>query len=97
MLGYFQNFLQHLDLSALLDIIQQVLAVLLCLMLYAVLWQCVLKKFPLTTAFANKAIVVVWGIIWGWLWFEEAVTWNKVVGAAVIIAGILIVVRENNE
>lgn len=72
-------------------------AVLLCLMLYAVLWQCVLKKFPLTTAFANKAIVVVWGIIWGWLWFEEAVTWNKVVGAAVIIAGILIVVRENNE
>ena len=31
MLGYFQNFLQHLDLSALLDIIQQVLAVLLCL------------------------------------------------------------------
>ena len=31
MLGYFQNFLQHFDLSALLDIIQQVLAVLLCL------------------------------------------------------------------
>ena len=31
MLGYFQNFLQHLDLSALLNIIQQVLAVLLCL------------------------------------------------------------------
>lgn len=31
MLGYFQNFLQQLDLSALLDIIQQVLAVLLCL------------------------------------------------------------------
>ena len=72
-------------------------AVLFCLMLYAVLWQGVLKKFPLTTAFANKAIVVVWGILWGWLFFEEAVTWNKLVGAVVIIAGILIVVREKDE
>ena len=45
-------------------------AVLFCLMLYAVLWQGVLKKFPLTTAFANKAIVVVWGILWGWLFFD---------------------------
>ena len=72
-------------------------AVLFCLMLYAVLWQGVLKKFPLTTAFANKAIVVVWGILWGWLFFREAVTWNKLVGAAIIIAGILIVVREKDE
>lgn len=72
-------------------------AVLFCLMLYAVLWQGVLKKFPLTTAFANKAIVVVWGILWGWLFFREAVTWNKLVGAAIIIAGILIVAREKDE
>lgn len=72
-------------------------AVLCCLMLYAVLWQGVLKRFPLTTAFANKAIVIVWGILWGWLFFREEVTWNKLVGVAVIIVGILIVVRENDE
>lgn len=70
--------------------------VLLCLGGYALLWQVVLKKFDLTIAFANKAVVVIWGIIWGWLFFNEAVTWNKVVGAVVIIAGILIVVKDDD-
>ena len=70
--------------------------VLLCLGGYALLWQAVLKKFDLTVAFANKAVVLIWGIIWGWLFFNEAVTWNKVVGAVVIITGILIVVRDND-
>lgn len=71
--------------------------VLFCLALYAVLWQIILKKFSLTVAFVNKAIVVVWGILWGWLFFDEAVTWNKLVGAIIIMVGILIVVRDSNE
>ena len=71
--------------------------VLVCLALYAIFWQIVLKKFSLTIAFANKAIVVVWGIIWGWLFFEEAVTWNKIIGAMIIIVGIMIVVRDDDE
>lgn len=69
--------------------------VLVCLALYAILWQVVLKKFSLTIAFANKAIVVVWGIVWGWLFFEEAVTWNKIIGAIIIIVGIMMVVRDD--
>ena len=57
----------------------------------------ILKRFPLTTAFANKAVVVVWGILWGWIFFGEQITWQKVVGAAVIIAGIVIVVNDNEK
>lgn len=72
-------------------------AVLVCLGIYAILWQFVLKRFPLTTAFANKAIVVVWGIVWGWIFFGEQITWQKIVGAVVIIAGIVIVVRDNEK
>ena len=71
--------------------------VLACLGIYAILWQFVLKRFPLTTAFANKAVVVVWGILWGWIFFGEQITWQKVVGAAVIIAGIVIVVNDNEK
>ena len=71
--------------------------VLLCLALYAVLWQAVLKKFDLTVAFANKAAVVIWGILWGALVFHEAVTPSKVIGAAVIMAGIVIVAKEDEE
>lgn len=72
-------------------------AVLACLGIYAILWQFVLKKFPLTTAFANKAVVVVWGILWGWIFFGEQITLQKVVGAAVIITGIVIVVSDNGK
>lgn len=70
--------------------------VLACLAIYAVLWQFVLKKFNLTVAFANKAIVVIWGILWGSLFFKETVTWNKLLGAVIIMGGILIVVGEKD-
>ena len=72
-------------------------AVLACLGVYSILWQLVLKRFPLTTAFANKAVVVVWGILWGWLFFDEQITLQKLAGAAVIIVGIVIVVSDNEK
>ena len=38
---------------------------LLALVTYAVGWQQVIKHLPLTTAYANKAVTVVWGILLG--------------------------------
>lgn len=62
--------------------------VLAILAVYALGWQQVIKRMPLTTAYANRGITVVWGIFWGAVFFSEAVTPFKVVGAAMIIAGI---------
>lgn len=56
--------------------------------IYAIGWQQIIKRIPLTTAFANKAITVVWGIIWGLLFFHETITWGKLLGAALVIAGV---------
>ena len=63
---------------------------ILILGVYAIGWQQVIKRLPLTTAFANKAVTVIWGIIWGAVFFQEAVTIGKVVGAAMIVAGVII-------
>lgn len=52
---------------------------------------------PLMVAFANKAVTVVWGIVWGWLFFGETVTVPKIIGAIIIIGGILLVVTEKEE
>jgi len=71
--------------------------VLTCLGVYAILWQIVLKKFPLSIAFANKAIVVIWGMVWGLLLFDEAITICKAIGAIVIIIGIVCVVSDDGE
>lgn len=62
---------------------------------YALLWQQVLKRMPLTTAFANKGVVIIWGMIWGALFFSEAITWYMVVGSVIIFTGIVLVVTDN--
>lgn len=63
----------------------------LCLLgFYAIGWQQILKKLPLTTAFSNKAVTIVWGIIWGALFFFEPITLPKAVGALLIIAGVIL-------
>lgn len=58
--------------------------------LYAIGWQQIIKRMPLTTAYANRAVAVVWGIIWGFLFFGEAITIGKVLGAMLVIAGVVI-------
>lgn len=57
---------------------------------YAIGWQQIIKRLPLTTAFANKAVTVVWGLVWGLIIFHESITIGKVVGALMVIAGIVI-------
>lgn len=57
---------------------------------YAIGWQQIIKRLSLTTAFANKAVTVVWGIIWGLLFFHEAITIGKVIGAIFVIMGVVI-------
>lgn len=55
---------------------------------YAIGWQQIIKRLPLTTAFANKAVTVVWGIIWGSVFFHEQISLGKIVGAALVVAGV---------
>ena len=71
--------------------------VILLLGVYAIGWQQVIKRIPLTTAFANKAVTVVWGLVWGALFFREAVTLGKLLGAVLVIAGVILFERADGE
>jgi drug/metabolite transporter (DMT)-like permease len=64
---------------------------------YAIGWQQVIKRLPLTTAFANKAVTVVWGIIWGFLFFREPITPGKVIGALMVVCGIVMYALADGE
>ena len=70
--------------------------VLLILFVYAIAWQKVIKVLPLTTAFANKAVTVVWGIILGAIIFGEAITLGKILGSILIILGIILYTKSIN-
>lgn len=71
--------------------------IILLLGLYAIGWQQIIKRLPLTTAFANKAVTVVWGIIWGAVFFHEAITVNKVIGATMVITGVVFYAKADGE
>ena len=63
---------------------------LIILVIYAIGWQQILKRLPLTLAFANKAITIVWGIVWGAVFFQEAITPPMVIGGALVMAGVVL-------
>lgn len=67
-------------------------AVLFILFFYAIMWQQVLKRLPLVTAYANKSVTVIWGLIWGLIFFHETITISKLLGVAIIIVGVYFVV-----
>ena len=71
--------------------------VILILGVYALFWQQIIKRLPLTVAYANRAVTVVWGIIWGYLFFHETVSAQKVIGAAVVMAGIVLYAGADHE
>lgn len=57
---------------------------------YAIGWQQIIKRLPLTIAFANKAVTVIWGIVWGTVFFHEPITIGKILGAVLVIIGVVL-------
>ena len=67
------------------------------MVIYALLWQQALKTLPLMTAYANKAVVILWGFLWGRLFFHETVSRWKLFGAVVVMAGVYLMVTERRD
>lgn len=68
--------------------------VILILLIYALVWQQLLKRMQLIVMFANKSIVMVWGILWGALIFDENLKWGMLIGIPLIFAGIWFVMSD---
>ena len=64
---------------------------------YAIIWQQILKRMPLTVAYANKPVTLIWGIIWGKLIFDEKITCSLNLGACFNIEGIYLVTSGDKE
>ena len=67
------------------------LAELVILGVYAVLWQQMIKKFELSVAYTNRAMALLWSMLWAVVLFHDRVTVKNVIGVAIVIAGTLIV------
>jgi multidrug transporter EmrE-like cation transporter len=58
--------------------------------IYAVLWQQAIKHFQLSIAYANKAMGLLWSMLWSHLIFRQGITPAKVIGVLLVMAGVIV-------
>lgn len=69
----------------------------LTLGVYAIFWQQIIKELPLSTAYANKAVTIIWSLIWGAMFFDEDITMGKILGAVIVICGVILYAFSDRE
>lgn len=62
--------------------------------IYTIMWQFSLKKIELSDAYAFKGVVIIWGLLFSKLIFDEVITLTNIVGAIIIITGIWVMINE---
>ena len=61
--------------------------------LFAVLWQQIIKRMPISDAYMFKGSTVVFVMLLSHLFFGEAITMHNVFGAVIIVVGIALFAR----
>lgn len=57
---------------------------------YALLWQQVIRRMPISTAYMFKGTSLIFVLLFSALLFGEGITTNNLIGSAIIIAGIVL-------
>ena len=61
--------------------------------LYAILWQQVIKRMPISTAYMFKGTSLIFGLLFACLLFGEQISLFNIIGATIIITGIALYAR----
>lgn len=57
---------------------------------YAVLWQQILKRIELSMSYMFKGTSLIFVMLLAYVLFDEQITWNNIIGAIIIISGIVL-------
>lgn len=68
---------------------------LIIISIYAYLWQGVIKRVDLVTAYSNKGVVMFWALIFSSVLFKEHIKLTNILGLIIIATGILLVARDD--
>lgn len=58
--------------------------------LFSILWQIILEKLPLTTAYMRKGVTYILILLWSVLIFGENITVCNIIGSVLIISGLVV-------
>ncbi|MBR5395230.1 MAG: EamA family transporter [Bacteroidaceae bacterium] len=56
--------------------------------IYAILWQQIIRRMPVSDAFMWKGTTIVWTMLLAYSIFGEPITIHNIIGSVIIIAGI---------
>ena len=70
---------------------------ILILGIYALLWQQIIKKIDLSIAYANRAMAILWSLVWAVLFFNENISVKNILGVIIVMIGTIIVNGEKDE
>lgn len=59
--------------------------------LFAVIWQQIIKKIPLNSAYVTKAMTLVWNAVLGVILFHETLSVNNIIGIIVVGCGVILI------
>ena len=65
--------------------------------IYAIFWQQMIKRFELSIAYANKAMGILWSMIWAVLLFHNEITLQNIAGVILVVAGTIILNHDLKE
>ena len=71
-------------------------AEIVVLVLYAIAWQQIIKRIALSNAYACRAILIIWGCIWGHIIFQEQLSVGKLLGCFLVICGVILYSLSSN-
>lgn len=63
---------------------------MICLFVFSIMWQILLKKLPLNKAYLFKGTTLFWGLIFGVLIFNEKITVNMLIGVLIVLIGVFV-------
>ncbi|MBQ3393365.1 MAG: EamA family transporter [Lachnospiraceae bacterium] len=63
---------------------------------YAVCWQLILEKIPLTTAYLRRGLSYILVFLWAHVIFHETITWKQILGIAVITLGMVVSISDEH-
>lgn len=67
------------------------------LAIYAISWQQIIKRMPISDAYMFKGTSIVFVLLLSAWLFEEIITWQNIIGSTIIILGIALFAKADKE
>lgn len=70
---------------------------IIVLMVFSVMWQLLLEKMELTSAYLRKGIYYILVLLWSCILFGEKITFMNILGSIIIMLGLILASTEKEE